>query len=399
MVQFGLGGLGSLMLVALASVGPIGGDGALAPDGKRGFGAEATLSDTLGILRATHEPDRAFLRELDGLPSEVDVLAAAALERCRQRGYTQFVARGKEASLALVQAELKATLEHPFEALGDGARGELAARLLCDVRLRLRLRALARLELAKGELHQALAVLRGATDGIVLLTASDVRCLAVRADLAASELRALRGDLLALRQASGEADIDAQAKALVDLVRASEGDKVRRAGLERELASLQALEDGMAASLFRERLRIEQHELFEWRQRLFEESIPLRDEALLWLPDTEPPSKPPREVERLSKSERMRGAGARSFSALALDPLDVEACWVAAHTSDFIYGIVESRTWYDRFLALRGIRAHDHRTYAGRKLDTREREALDAVQRALLGTSGPQQPTSPVSGQ
>lgn len=399
MVQFGLSSLGSVLLVALASAGPLVGDGALAPDGKRGFGAEATLTDTLAVLRATHEVDKAFLKELDGLPSEVDVLASAALERYRQRGYDKFVERGKEATLALVHAELVATLEHPFEALGDGARGELAARLVCDVRLRLRARVLARRELAAQELHRALAVLRGATDGVVLLAATDVHCIATRADLAASELRALRSDLLALRQSGGEAEVDARAQALVNLVRASEGEPVRRAGLARELANLQALEDGMAASLFSERLRAEHHELFEWRQRLFEESAPLREEALLWLPDTDPPSKPPREVERLSKSERMRGAGARSFSALALDPLDVEACWVAAHASDFIYGIVESRAWYDRFLALRGIRAHDHRTYAGRKLDAREREALDAVQRALLGTSGTQPTNPPIRGQ
>lgn len=399
MVQFGLWSLGSVVLVAFASGGPIAGDGALAPDGKRGFGAEPVLADTLAIVRATHAADQTFLKELDGLPSEVEVLATAALERYRQRGYLKLVERGQEATLALVHAELKATLEHPFEALGDGARGELAAKLVCDVRLRLRARGLANLALPTKELHNALAVLRGATDGLVLLSATDVRCIAVRADLAASELRALRSDLLALRQSSGDAEIDARAQALVNLVRASEGEPVRRAGLERELAELQALEDGLAASLFSERLRAEQHELFEWRQRLFEESVPLRNEALLWLPDGEQPSKPPRDVERLSKSERMRGAGARSFSALALDPLDVDACWVAAHSSDFIYGIVESRTWYDRFLALRGIRAHDHRTYAGRKLDAREREALDGVQRALLGPGSGQPTNPPVRGQ
>lgn len=399
MVQFGLWSLGSVVLVAFASAGPIAGDGALAPDGKRGFGAEPVLADTLAIVRATHAADQAFLKELDGLPSEVEVLATAALERYRQRGYLKLVERGQEATLALVHAELKATLEHPFEALGDGARGELAAKLVCDVRLRLRARGLANLALPTKELHDALAVLRGAADGLVLLSAADLRCIAVRADLAASELRALRSDLLALRQSAGDAEIDARAQALVGLVRASEGEKVRRAGVERELAGLQALEDGMAATLFSERLRAEQHELFEWRQRLFEESAPLRDEALLWLPDGEQASKPPRDVERLSKSERMRGAGARSFSALALDPLDVDACWVAAHTSDFIYGIVESRAWYDRFLALRGIRAHDHRTYAGRKLDAREREALDGVQRALLGPGSAQPSNPPARGQ
>ncbi|MCY3004226.1 MAG: hypothetical protein NTV21_20720 [Planctomycetota bacterium] len=399
MVQFGLRSLGCLLLVAIASAGPRAGDGALAPDGKRGFGPEASLTETLAIVRATHEADQQFLKELDGLPSEVEVLSTAALERYRQRGYLKLVERSKEASLALVHAELKATLEHPFEALGDGARGELAAKLVCDVRLRLRARVLANLVLPTKELHNALAVLRGATNGLVLLSTADVRCIAVRADLAASELRALRSDLLALRQSGGEAEIDTRAQGLIDLVRASEGEPVRRAGLERELAELQALEDGMAASLFSERLRTEQHELFEWRQRLFEESVPLRDEALLWLPDGEQPSKPPRDVERLSKSERMRGAGARSFSALALDPLDVDACWVAAHSSDFIYGITESRTWYDRFLALRGIRAHDHRTYADRKLDAREREALDAVQRALLGPGSGQPTNPPVRGQ
>jgi hypothetical protein len=121
---------------------------------------------------------------------------------------------------------------------------------------------------------------------------------------------------------------------------------------------------------------------------VFEESVPLREEASQWLPEGEPGRRAPPDVQALAKHERMRGAGYRAIRGASVDPLDDELAWIAAHASDFLYGLLESRPWYDRFLALRGIRAHDHRTHAGRRLDARESEALEAVQRMLVPRPG-----------
>lgn len=379
----------ALALVALSALALARQEGAVAPDGRRGFGSRAQLSEVLATVRSTRDGERALLAELDGLPSELSVLVAGALERYRERGYFELLDPAREPTLADVQRELERTLDDPLAALaGAGRAPELRAQVACDLRLRLRREVTSSLELELLELRRGMAVLRGATEGFVLLTPDEAMNIAARIDLAASFLRAMRNDLRALRQGGDEAEIARRAQALTALARASEGEQVRRAGLARELSSLASVETAMGGATFTARLRTSCREVLDWRARLFAESVPLRDEALLWLPDSEVAKQAPPDVQKLSRSERMRGAQLRAQQALAIDPLDLDAIWVRAHATDFLFGLVESRPWYDRFLALRGIRSHDHRTYAERKLDVREREALDAVQRGLYGGPG-----------
>lgn len=379
----------ALALVALSVLALAQQDGAVAPDGRRGFGSRAQLSEVLATVRSTRDAERALLAELDNLPSELSVLVAGALERYRERGYLALLDPSREPTLADVQRELERTLDDPLAALaGAGRAPELRAQVACDLRLRLRREVTSSLELELLELRRGMAVLRGATEGFVLLTQDEAMNIAARIDLAASFLRAMRNDLRALRQGGDEAEIARRAQALTTIARASEGEQVRRAGLARELELLASVESAMDGSTFTARLRKSCTELLDWRGRLFAESVPLRDEALLWLPDSEVARQAPPDVQKLSRSERMRGAQLRAQQALAIDPLDLDAIWVRAHATDFLFGLVESRPWYDRFLALRGIRSHDHRTYAERKLDVREREALDSVQRGLYGGPG-----------
>jgi hypothetical protein len=40
---------------------------------------------------------------------------------------------------------------------------------------------------------------------------------------------------------------------------------------------------------------------------------------------------------------------------------------------------MESQRWFDRYLALHGIRVNDHRTYKDRTLTHQEKRAIDAV--------------------
>jgi hypothetical protein len=380
-------------LVALAPLARAQQSVASAPDGRRGFGSKASVADVLATVRSTKDLDRAFLAELDALPSELAVLEAGALERYRERGYLALFDRSTEPSLALVHAELDLALADPLAALSSaGPRAEILARMVSDLRLRVRAKASAAVELDVRELRRGLAVLRGATEGFVLLTQAEIDAIAARLDLSASFLRAARNDLRALRQVGDESEIERRAQVLLSTARASEGVNVKRAKLERELATLAGLQQAMESALFTTRLRSETHELLDWRQRVFDESVPLRDEALLWMPDSETAKLAPPEVQKLSRGERMRGARQRAQESAAIDPLDPEALWALAHTADYFSGLVESRPWYDRFLALRGIRSHDHRTYAERKLDAREREALDSLQRGLYGDAGASQP-------
>jgi hypothetical protein len=80
--------------------------------------------------------------------------------------------------------------------------------------------------------------------------------------------------------------------------------------------------------------------------------------------------------------------------ALAYDPLGEELNWFEAEATDFLSGAIESKRYFDRYLALRGIRAHDHRTYQDRTLSREEKRALDAVQAVGSPPSGAQ-PTAP----
>src|SRR6185295_15821408 len=95
-----------------------------------------------------------------------------------------------------------------------GPRAELLARLLSDPRFRLRVQVSDGVRRELSDLRGALALLRAQTDGWVDLGELDVAAITRRADLAAARLRAIRLDLIALREspaattASGPLQVD-----------------------------------------------------------------------------------------------------------------------------------------------------------------------------------------------
>ena len=88
----------------------------------------------------------------------------------------------------------------------------------------------------------------------------------------------------------------------------------------------------------------------------------------------------PAEIRKMSKLERHQLALRHATEGLAEDPFSPELTFYAALATAGVGDPVRSRPWFDRYLALRGIRAHDHRTYQGRKLEPDEQTALDEVQ-------------------
>ena len=137
----------------------------------------------------------------------------------------------------------------------------------------------------------------------------------------------------------------------------------------------------------------------EWRERMRARAAPLLAEALVYLPDSESGAAAPPEISAMRTSERLRWAERRALEGLTFDPLDPELAFVAAHGADFVWGDIQSRPLYDRYLALRGIRAHDDQTIRGRELTPRELEALVVVQRPFTPGEAPKpkqpQPPSP----
>ena len=77
--------------------------------------------------------------------------------------------------------------------------------------------------------------------------------------------------------------------------------------------------------------------------------------------------------------------------------MEARLAWQAQEGITYFLGLafetpIESGLFYDRYLALRGIRAHDDRTIRGRALSERELEALTVVQRPFV----PGQPGQPL---
>ena len=68
-----------------------------------------------------------------------------------------------------------------------------------------------------------------------------------------------------------------------------------------------------------------------------------------------------------------------ALDGLANDPLDAELAWSAGHALQLSWPGQQAVIWFDRFLALSGIRTSDANPGNGRKLTPREQEAYYAV--------------------
>lgn len=383
------------LTLCLTSASPSSDTTLLAPDGQRGLGAHTELPTLLSLVRSTRDADREFFNSLRALSTEVRILVASTAERYRQRGYFTLLIATTSSDIDALHRAVRTLEVDPLPRLASKDPGAKAlAGMLLDPRFKARANVLEGWAFELRELDHGLDVLRAATDGFVVLSQAEASNIAARVDLSASLLRAMRNDLQALSPSASQAAEDTmRAEAVKELARvasAPEGEGVRRVAVARMLEQTRAEAARIESVLFTPRLAHQAAELLEWRTRIFQESQPRRADALLWLPDTAEGRAAPAEIASAPRTERFRRGAAVARAGLVIDPLDEDLAWVAAHGTDFHWGIPESRPFYDRFLALRGIRSHDHRTHQDRELNAREREALDAVQRTLIPGRSPQ---------
>ena len=97
---------------------------------------------------------------------------------------------------------------------------------------------------------------------------------------------------------------------------------------------------------------------------------------------------PQREILQMSRAERHRYALSEGLRGLAADPLDEELTYWTGIATDFLFEPREGRRWFDRYLALRGIRATDHETTKDRELTAEEQYALEKVLQAYTLPGG-----------
>jgi len=361
-----------------------------APDGHRGLGADTELSELLKLVRTTRKDERDFVAELLALESDVSKQLEELRASYASRRYFDLLPEGSEPSVAALHGAFLEARERPLHQLARGDAASLAfARMFLDTRLRARLAVTGGWDVEAREVAAGLWVLRGMTDGWVVVTPAEARVIATRVDLSASLLRALRNDLGALKPSPGQVVSDSAVTAL--LARAHAADEAaRRAALEESEDQAARTEEMMVGALFSARLRRRPDvvETIEWRERVWALADPIRDEALVFLPNTEEGRNAPPNIADMKRSERVKWAGRRGVEGLAIDPLDEVLVFVAAHATDYLWGSIQSREFYDRYLALRRIRSHEHKTLRGRELTDWETEALAVVQRSLLGQDG-----------
>jgi hypothetical protein len=357
---------------------------ALAPDGERGFGPGRSLRDIARLMRSTADEDRAVIARLYKLEPDVRVLLALVTDRYKEQGYFASLPPGEDASLERLGEVFRARQQGVAHELDKGdASSEILARMLVDARFRSRARVIEGVEFEIADIRAALALLFAHLDGFADLKDHEAESLARRVDLAAARLRAIRLDLEALREKPGSETADAvwaqDLERLMALVH-SKDPAERAKELPSLLDRLDQREEQMSLALFTTRQAVELDSVLSQRRAAVAAAIDLLPSVRELLPETPEGAKAGAEIQGLPKSRRYAYAAHTAAQALGYDALNEELNYLAGLATDFSYGQLESRRWFDRFLALRGIRSNEYKTYGDRKLTREEKRALDVVQ-------------------
>ncbi len=362
-----------------------------APDGQRGFGTGRTRPEIEHWVRSAHgngvagAQDRALLSALLDLAADVDVELARTNARYEESGqYSLLGAAHAPGALARTPE----SLAQRFHALAADAAHELTtvseqveplARLLTDIRFRTRARAVDGVGAELDDLRGALALFAAQADGWVDLTDAEADRIARRADLAAARLRAIRNDLRALSESAASTGANAPWQRDFELLLLCAHRGAQDPELAATLKRLDDAEDSMSASLFTTRLAQDCAEELLTRAEQYEQANSLLQQAREASPELFGAGVELSPTPGISRSERRQRAARLCAQALELDPIGLECVWAIATSTDAAAGRLEARRYYDRFLALRGIRVQEARTYQGRTLSLEERKALEAV--------------------
>jgi len=378
-----------------------------APDDEMGFGPDRTMRDIERLLRSSAEEDRGHVAGLYRLEQDIRVLLAMATDRYEELGYFGLldVAKREEELETRAGEEWLTPLERldaafrertaraAAELLEAGPTAELFAKLLVDSRFRTRALVIEGLEFEMRDLRAGMAVLQAHLDGFANLRDQEGDSIARRVDLAASRLRAAKLDLEALREERTDATASEawgkDLEILLGLARSKDPERVERE-LPAVLERLDQREASMAAALFTTRLDTKLAGEIDRRALAISTAADLLSKIRAYFPGTPESEAADAEIKALSKSRRYAYASRAVVEALNYDPLNEELNWFGGESSDFLWGSMESRRWFDRFLALRGIRVHDHRTFKNRTLTREEKRAIDAVQAVTAPPSSSQ---------
>ncbi len=359
--------------------------GSTAPDGRPGFGTKRTARQYAKLFQAPTEEQEEFLRGLHGISSEVLVLREKARRLYGKRGYFETLGHELTPSLADLHEKFREKLRDPLALLSAGGKeAQLFVAMWLDVRFRLRIELLELVEQEGQELRRGLALFGGTQNGFYDLKDSEARSIAYRLDIAAARLRAVRSDLEILKERgdtvqAGAAD-PAWGEELLGLAQVTD-DTLREEILARNRARLQSALSRLESVLFSPRLAPRlKAELSRRQAALGQAAVHLeRAQHYLMVPPFDQDPAP--ELLEMSRAERHRFALSEGLRGLDLDPMDEELTYVTASAAAELQAPLQTRPWFDRYLALRGIRSDDHGTIRGRELTPKEKRCLEEVMR------------------
>ena len=357
---------------------------ALAPDGHPGLGALSTSRELGRIFLRPEEHQTALLSGLAALDSDVRVLAEMTRRAYRERGYFRLLGRYESQDLDL----LAQRFERPADALLDfvasgSEEADAWVDLYLDLRFRARLPLLASFEGEAREIRAGLALLRGLSDGYVELKDTEARAIAARVDLSAALLRAIRLDLEALRE-RGESSSTGEAEPgwkieLIGLSKLRDED-ARLEAFGRLEAKVNERLERVESVLFSHRLVARLGVELQRRELGRERALQHLDEVKLYMLDLPEGVSPPRELTKMTQFARYQHALSEALKGIGADPFDEELLYRTGLITDLLYDTQESRQWFDRYLALRGVRLHLSQT-TERDLSEEERHALGVLMR------------------
>jgi len=358
-----------------------------APDGRPGLGTMSTASELGRLVSSSKSATSGLVQELADLQSDLLVLHEMARRHYLKRG--DFALLTEEAELAELHALWKELEPNANVVLFAGdERAALARRLLLDLRFQLRVVPTELAIRENIELRRGLALLRGSQDGVYDLKDSEARIVAARIDLASSILRAARSDLHLLRERG-----DAGSPGAPDPAWETELERLATLpnGAERAqgLADLRELVDQrrrqIESLLFWPRLEPKVVTLLDKRDAFVGVGNQRLEGALRFL--LEPPYDvdPSPSITDLSRSERHHYALSEALRGIDADPLNEELTYWAGVAAAEVIDPRESRAWFDRYLALRGIRVDKQDTLRRRELTPHEKHAVEQVLQAFTG--------------
>jgi hypothetical protein len=359
----------------------------LAPDGRPGFGARSP-SEVAKLVRQPGRDDEAWIDALPALPTEIAQRSSLTESLYRERGW--FALCGDQPGQGLL--DLLASYRHleldptgTLHALDDRARAFAAA--WTDLRFRSRARLLESAAHETRELAGALALLRGAANSWGALSQSESQNLARRADLSAALLRAIRLDLDALRESPGPRAAVPEADACLALARDTNAAR-RSARMGEMSARLVEREQAFLRPLFFARLSEQCVALLAWRKASLDIGRVALQAAEQFSPDVDPERARDGKIAELRTTDRRRNAMARALEALAQDPLDERATWIAFVSARHVGSVPQTLALAYRYLRLRGIVYEDGAQQGRAKLTESEELAEAYVRDALAGAYG-----------